>query len=228
MIYTDNLDSNIPICAWIPNANDYTVELINSGEYISLLPAVERALANTTKNFYKINCSFTFTSRTSLKAFLQFFENCKGSYKTFYLPCWQKDFTLTRNVIINDTVIYIKDVHLRYNLASYLTLFLFIPTSESSGDSSLNWEFGTFITRRVSNITSTATGEEEITLYTSMPISININSVKVFSKLLVARFLDSSISINWHFTKNDKILATVSCSFIEIPTEYDILFPAIS
>jgi hypothetical protein len=205
-VYTSGLGGETAILLTPPLLNNYKVEFVPTGTFISF-PATK--LAGYTyhiKSCRKISASFMFKNRQEFKNFRDFFVNRKGQLLRFWLPCWQNEFELTRNVNVNDGILYIKNVNQSQKEDDYLRIFIV----KKSGD---------IVVKHVTEVITIDETEEKFVLDSPIPIGIQTSEVVFFGRVILARF-NSDLEVKFLKADNTDLIATASVSFIEVPYEY--------
>ncbi len=212
--YIFDLGNETSILLNIPDKDSYKVSLIPAGTFIAFPTTSPIGFPYGIQSIYKVECSFTFTSRQELKDFLNFFHDRKGALRKFWLPLWRNEFELAEDVLQSSANMKIRNVNLSVTHKPYLRIFMYFPKGDlSQGD--------IFITRVTDcQIDTTDTSKEILTLATPTPIPIKKEAPLFFSRTILVRFTEDGIKLQVTTLKEKQAIVKVSCSFIELPHEY--------
>jgi hypothetical protein len=206
-VYTSGLGGETAILLTPPLLDSYKVEFIPTGTFISFPGSKLAGYTYPIKSCRKISASFMFKNRQEFKNFRDFYVNRKGQLLRFWLPCWQNEFELTRNVNIGDGILYIKNVNQARKEDIYLRIFI----ATKSGD---------IVVKHVTEVITIDETEEKFVLDSVIPIAIQTSEVGFFGRVILARF-HSDLEVKFFKADDTNLIATTSVSFIEVPYEYE-------
>lgn len=197
-----------------PDYDGYSIEVLPTGTFIGFSYTKELGYQFGYYGKRKITCSFTFTTRKELNSFLDFWFDRQASLKRFWLPCWYNEFELAKDILADDSSIFIKNIGLRYRNDGHIRIFLCI----SKGD----WSNPIIIIRKATDIylDSENNSREIILLDSSIPFNVSVDSVTVFGRCILVRFIENSLRLQWIIAREKECFVKTTCSFIELPCEY--------
>jgi len=202
------------ILTLIPNFDDYTVEILPQGLVLSFAGTLDIGYPFEDKGRRRISCSFTFTNRKELNDFIDFWYDRKGALKRFWIPCWFNEFKLVEPIEKNssEAKVYLTNLALRND--EHLRVFLFIYKGDLS-ESEL-------IVRKINDIVVDTIHKTE-TLYFDSVLNRKVypQEVTIFGRVLLVRFSENGIELRCFFTKANELYVRASCSFLELPSEYE-------
>lgn len=202
------LGSETTILLKNPLLNNYRVEYIPTGTFVSFSSTLISGYRFGIKGKRKINASFDFKNRTELNDFLNFWKDRKGSFKRFWVPCWQSEFEVVDTVYASDSYIKIANCNLKNRDDGHLRIFIITKNED-------------LIIRKITQIDVIDATTERIVLDTVVPIGFSPNDVAIFGRVLLVRFADNNLEVSFSFADGDNVYATTNVSFIELPHEYE-------
>jgi len=122
--------------------------------------------------------------RSDFNNLYQFWQGRNGSYDKFYLPIYEQQFKLSRDIMANDSIIYIDKVA----LADQILLNKYIWFQDKTTGN-----------RYVRKVTSIDTLTNEWALHLDLAIADNISKSNVvfFAKFILAHFADDDFDIEY-------------------------------
>jgi len=130
--------------------------------------------------------SFHFKTKANIWDFRQWLHSVYGRQKTFLVPTYNQDFTLSRSVDSGDSIVYVNNEELSAHLSGYELL-------QYAGF--LNSD-GTVTVRKVLAIANVSTAEESITFTTTVGTSYATSTTMMY--VWRCRLGSDSLSLDWY------------------------------
>lgn len=191
-----------------PLLEGYRIEYVPTGTMVGFTSTLISGYQFGIKGKRKITASFSFKSRTELNEFINFWKDRKGSFKRFWIPCWQSEFEVVETVYVSDSYIKIANCNLQNRYDGYLRVFIITK----SGD---------LIIRKITQVDVIDEAKERIVLDTVMPIGFEPDDVTMFGRVLLVRFADNNLEVSFSIADGNDVYAITTVSFIELPHEYE-------
>jgi hypothetical protein len=157
----------------------------------------------------KIKSKYSFVTAEDIEQFNFLFDRCYGRLRDLWVPSWQKDLVLTKDIVAGDGVIYIEDIDYDIYYPSYpgtgRVLFFYA--------SKLKYEIKTVYS---------VTNKTELNLYESFVNSFTRKELKYVSFLYLMRF--DQDDIEWEYIAPREV-AQLEVEFVELPSQYCSMLP---
>lgn len=170
-------------------------------EYVSFLRNSVFVYPFKGQRIYTVRLKFD--NRTDFYSFLNFFKECKGSLKKFWIPSWLKEFEVIED-IINTARIKIMKCDFSNRWDGNLRLFI--------------WSKDRFIVRQI--VSFSLNDYVELELNQQITGFVYVNDILMTGLVHLVRFQESDIEFRIYYSSSQKFFAETNFNVIELPHEY--------
>lgn len=187
-----------------PNWQDKNqVELITSRDFASFPTTITDIFLFSQKHKTKFTFKYTCENKSSEYDIINFFSERKGRFERFWIQGYREEFILSRNITLNDTIIYVEDNGLNLVYQGYERFYIELLDED-------------LITRKITNISKV--GNELLLTVSAMDRNILKTDIGIFGRMYLVRFEKDVLEVISKTTKVSEVIL----NFMEVVTEYDI------